>query len=158
MQIGYVKQKEITVKDGDQQRVTKYFEMNIRPIFGVSAKFTMSKNNSDNENAPAYNIFAHSEKNSIGRKQKVGALWMQEYQGEAFMAGHIETPMVATGKLNISLWKSKPIYEGEFVDWMYDVNWKPYNPNTEKTTTETGQVPVTYMTPGIDISEDEIPF
>ena len=157
MQIGYVKQKEITVKDGDQQRVTKYFEMNIRPIFGTSAKFTMSKNKSENENAPAYNIYAHNEKGWINRKQKVGALWMQQHDGQDFMAGHIETPMVATGKLNISLWKSKPLYDNEVVDWMYDVNWKAYNPNAAKAGEAGGTTP-NYETPDIDIDEDEIPF
>ncbi len=159
MQIGYVKQKEFITKDGNgEKKVNKYFEMSIRPIFGASAKFTMSKNKSDNENAPAFNIYAHSEKGSISRKQKVGALWMREHEGETFMSGHIETPMITTGKLQISLWKAKPLFDNEVVDWMYDVNWKPYNPDVAKATEGANTTQPSYETPDIDIDEDEMPF
>jgi uncharacterized protein (DUF736 family) len=159
MQIGYVKQKEfITRDDNGGKKVNKYFEMSIRPVFGMSAKFTMSKNNSDNENAPAYNLYAHSEKGSISRKQKVGALWIREYEGETFMSGHIETPMMATGKLQISLWRAKSLFENEVVDWIYDVNWKPYNPDTTTSSDGTSTAQPGYEVPDVDIDEDEIPF
>jgi len=161
MQIGFVRKKEFVVRDENGERKTQsYLEMSIRAIFGVSAKFTISKNNSESENAPEYNIFAHNEKGWIGRKQKVGALWMKEFEGEKFMSGHIETPFVPGGKLQISLWRAKPLYDGEKVDWLYDVNWKAYNPNRDESEKDAPGYEVSVVQPRqseIDI-DDEILF
>ncbi len=159
MQIGFVRKKEFISRDESGEKKTQsYLEMSIRPLFCVSAKFTISKNGSDHENAPEYNIFAHSEKGWIKRKQKVGALWLREYEGEKFMTGYVETPLVQSGKLSISLWRAKPVFDDEEVDWLYDVNWKPYNPQTEASKNEV-EVSVVYpKQQQIDIDEDEIPF
>ena len=159
MQIGFVKKREIALRgeEGEAKRVS-YYEMTLKPLFGASVKFTLNKNKSDKENAPLYNIYAHNERGWVSRKMKVGALWLKETdEGESFMSGMIETPLVDGGKLYISLWRAEAMYKGEVVDWEYDVVWKPYTPPKDEDQTQR-TVPVEIVTPSINIDEDEIPF
>lgn len=155
MQVGFVRQQSMVVQRGEDRQEVKYLEMHVKPVFGVAMRFTLSRNKSENAEAPAYNIYAQNEKGWIKRKMKVGALWMRRTdEGEDFMSGHIETPLVDGGKMNISLWKAKPLFENEEVDWLYDVSWKPYAPkkDDEKTTS-------THAAPAVDVSsDDELPF
>ena len=158
MQIGFVRENKMVVVQNDERKEVKYLEMFIKPALGVVASFTLSKNKSENSSAPAYNLYAHSEKGWISRKSKVGALWMkQTEEGETFMNGHIESPLFEGGRLQISVWKAKAMYEGEVIDWLYDVSWKHYETKNESN----GNVPGTVVYPkgnDIEISEDEIPF
>lgn len=157
MQIGFVRQNAIKVKEGEGQKEVKYLEMFLRPMFGNVQGFTLSKNTSDAENAPAYNIYAHNASGWIGRKMKVGALWMRETeQGEKFMSGNIETPLVANGRMSISVWKAKPLFEGEKVDWAYDVSWNPYEDKKDDTSVPRVPNAATASQSGDD--DDEIPF
>lgn len=156
MQIGYVKRLEIAVKEGNETVKKKYYEMSIAPLFGNSQNFTLSRSKSENVNAPYFNIYAHNQKGWIKRKMKVGSLWLAKTDdGIDFMSGYIETPVVFGGRMNISLWKAKPNYEGEEVNWEYDVRWKPYDPNKEtKETKAAPSVPVIE----VDADDEEIPF
>ena len=162
MQIGYVRENKMVVVQNDERKEVKYLEMFIKPALGVVAGFTLSKNKSENSSAPSYNIYAHSEKGWIGRKAKVGAFWLKTTpEGESFMSGHIESPLFEGGKLQISLWKARPMYEGEVVDWLYDVSWKPYEAKNEGDGKEKSSVPVSVVYPdgtSIEINDDEIPF
>jgi len=159
MQIGYAQKREMVVQQDDESRKVSYYEMNIRVLFGKSEKFTLSRNKSEHENAPYFNIYAYNQKGWINRKLKAGALWLKTTdEGTQFLAGHIETPMVAGGKMQISLWRAKPLYDSENVDWEYDVVWKPYTPPKDD---QPRDIPVTivHKSEDIDVGEDdEIPF
>lgn len=165
MQIGYVEKKEMAVQESDGEIIKKsYYEMNIRMLFGTIERFTLSRNKSDKQNAPYFNIYAHNPKGWTARKLKAGGLWLKSLpDGTKFLSGAIETPMVDRGKLQISLWNAKPMYDGEDVAWEYDVVWKPYNPSEEEQTQPNKMPPapkVKVMPAGsdIDISDEEIPF
>ena len=161
MQIGYAQKREMAVQQDGESKKISYYEMNIRTLFGTTEKFTLSRNKSDNENAPYFNIYAYNNKGWIKRKLKAGALWLKSTDdGTQFMAGHIETPLVDGGKMQISLWRAKPLFEGESVDWEYDVVWKPYTPPKEdqQPVSTQREIPVTVMPTDITINEDEIPF
>lgn len=155
MQVGFVRQQSMVVQRGEERQEVKYLEMHVKPVFGVAMRFTLSRNKSENENAPAYNIYAQNEKGWIKRKMKAGALWMrQTEEGEDFMSGHIETPLCDGGKMQVALWKAKPLYENEEVDWLYDVSWKPYVPKQE----DVGVTP-SYAPPSVSVDDEEpIPF
>jgi uncharacterized protein (DUF736 family) len=157
MQIGFVRQNARKVKENGEQKEVKYLEMFLRPMFGMVQGFTLSKSTSDAENAPAYNIYAHNTQGWIGRKAKVGALWMRETEeGDKFMSGNIETPLVANGRMSISVWKAKPLFEGENVDWAYDVSWNPYD--DKKDDTSVPRVPNATTPSHSSDDDDEMPF
>lgn len=150
MQVGFVRQQSMVVQRGEERQEVKYLEMHVKPVFGGTMRFTLSKNKSENTEAPAFNIYAQNEKGWIKRKMKVGALWLRKTEeGEDFMSGHIETPLVESGRMNIAVWKAKPLFEGEEVDWLYDVSWKPYAPKKEEEEAAPKHT---------SLSDDEIPF
>lgn len=157
MQIGFVRQNVMKIKKDGEQKEVRYLEMFLRPMFGNVQGFTLSKSTSDAENAPAYNIYAHNTQGWISRKARVGALWMRETEeGEKFMSGNIETPLVANGRMSISVWKAKPLFEGENVDWVYDVSWNPYD--EKKDDTSVPRVPTATTASQQSADDDEMPF
>jgi uncharacterized protein (DUF736 family) len=124
MQIGFVEKRELVVS-GEKK---SWFEMIIKAPFVREFSMKMSKNeNKKNEKSPDYFLYYRTnvKKGENYRDTNVGGLWLKiSNDGKTqFMSGHIETPMVGDGRINIALFKAKPNYDNEKVDWMYDVVW-----------------------------------
>ncbi len=147
MNIGYVKHKN-NGKDGAERK--EWFELGIRPPFMESATFSMHKNqNKQNSNEPDYTIWTnYNRKGESFRGVKVGGLWrkVQKDGKTPYFTGVIESPAFTTGKLNITLFEAK-VFEGETaadIDWIYDVNWQPYQGNSNSSSTGGYTEPTTY--------------
>ena len=133
MNIGYVKHKSNGV-EGEGRK--EWFELGIRPPFMQSATFSMHKNkNKTKDSEPEYSIWTnYNRKGENFRGVKVGGLWkkMQKDGKTAYFTGVIESPAFNNGKLNIALFETK-LFKDEVasdIDWIYDVNWQPYNGNS----------------------------
>ena len=157
MNIGYVKHKTNGMTGDDRK---EWFELGIRPPFMESATFSMHKNKSkQNANEPDYTIWTnYNRKGENFRGVKVGGLWkkLQKDKVTAYFTGVIESPAFATGKLNITLFEAK-VFQGENaadIDWIYDVNWQPYQGNTNSTSTGGYTEPIAYAS---NPNGDDIP-
>jgi uncharacterized protein (DUF736 family) len=168
MKIGHICRKEF--KQGD--KIVKYLEMIVRAPMMESATFTIAQNTEkQKENAPDFNIFY-----SINRKGDkypsalVGALWNKvSDRGVEYKNGYIETPAVAGGKMNISVFNAIA-KENQEITWSHDVLWSAPKTQNEAPSYDGGYAPapvrpvVVHETipadalPVIDINEDEIPF
>uniref|UniRef100_UPI0040489CC5 DUF736 family protein n=1 Tax=Aliarcobacter sp. TaxID=2321116 RepID=UPI0040489CC5 len=139
MNIGYVKHKTNGMTGNERK---EWFELGIRPPFMTSATFSMHKNqNKKNSNEPDYTIWTnYNRKGENFRGVKVGGLWKKVQRDgiTPYFTGVIESPAFPpTGKLNITLFETK-VFEGESaadIDWIYDVNWQPYQGNTNGAST-----------------------
>ena len=147
MNIGYVKHKTNGAIGDDRK---EWFELGIRPPLMESATFSMHKNKSkQNANEPDYTIWTnYNRKGENFRGVKVGGLWkkLQKDKVTTYFTGVIESPAFATGKLNITLFEAK-VFQGESaadIDWIYDVNWQPYQGNTNSTSTGGYTEPIAY--------------
>lgn len=147
MNIGYIKHKTNGLTGNERK---EWFELGIRPPFMESATFSMHKNqNKQNSNEPDYTIWTnYNRKGESFRGVKVGGLWrkVQRDGKTPYFTGVIESPAFATGKLNITLFEAK-VFEGETaadIDWIYDVNWQPYQGNSNSSSTGGYTEPVTY--------------
>lgn len=134
--------------------------------------YTCSQNKKkQNDNEPDWIInYSFNKKGEKYRRSRVGAIWDKIKDNLSYKTGHIETPLFPTGRLNFSMFKSKPLdgEDPEKVTWAYDVVWSHYDPTNKNTTNDSNgeyqQVPQ-YDTapsqdniPQIDVDEDEIPF
>ena len=147
MNIGYVKHKTNGMTGAERK---EWFELGIRPPFMESATFSMHKNNDKkNSNEPDYTIWTnYNRKGESFRGVKVGGLWrkVQKDGKTQYFTGVIESPAFATGKLNITLFETK-VFENEKaadIDWIYDVNWQPYQGNQNSNSTGGYTEPVAY--------------
>lgn len=147
MNIGYVKHKTNGMTGAERK---EWFELGIRPPFMESATFSMHKNNDKkNSNEPDYTIWTnYNRKGESFRGVKVGGLWrkVQKDGKTQYFTGVIESPAFATGKLNITLFETK-VFENEKaadIDWIYDVNWQPYQGNSNSSSTGGYTEPVAY--------------
>jgi uncharacterized protein (DUF736 family) len=168
MNIGNVTKKSFNVGTGADAKVQKYLEMIVRPPFMESATFTISQNKKkENDNAPDWNIFySYNRRGDKFRRAKVGAIWDKTKDDLQYKTGHIETPLMPNGRLNITLFKAKQL-EGETVapTWAYDVVWTFYkaDDDNDSNTSSNYNAPAyhdapTSNIPEIDIDTDEIPF
>lgn len=127
MQIGFIKQESMSVKDkgAAESRVVKWLECNFR-IAGIrpfSAKMTPNKRK-ENPNQPDYIIYlrANINKGDTFRDIAIGSLWLGEKVidgvNKKFMTGSLE---VAFNKVAIAVWKAEPRFDGEVVNYLYDI-------------------------------------
>ena len=149
MNIGYVKHKSNGI-EGEGRK--EWFELGIRPPFMASATFSMHKNTrKQKDSEPDYKIWTnYNRKGEHFRGVEVGALWKKvSRDGKTnYFTGKIETPAVANGVLNITLFETK-VFENDTaadIDWIYDVNWKPQSNNNSNASYGTGGYtePTTY--------------
>jgi len=173
MQIGFIKQESMSVKDkgATESRVVKWLECSFR-IAGIrpfNAKFTPNKRK-EKPNQPDYIIYlrANVNKGDSFIDIAIGSLWMGEKVidgvNKKFMTGSLE---VAFTKVSIAVWKAEPRFEGEVVNYLYDIKTmedkrqdnQGYQ-NYQEDDYSHSQVPVTYenVPAAIDVDEDEIPF
>jgi uncharacterized protein (DUF736 family) len=167
MNIGNVSQKSFTVGSGENQKVQKFLELIIRPPFMESATFTITQNKKkQNDNEPDFNIFySYNRRGEKFRRVKAGAIWNKTKGDLEYKTGHIETPLMPNGKLNITLFKAKQL-EGETVapTWIYDVVWSFYKAEDDSNNSSSNYNAPAYHSestntpPEIDIDEGEIPF
>jgi uncharacterized protein (DUF736 family) len=167
MNIGVVNHKKFKVGTGADAKQVPYLEMIVRPPLMESATFTITPNkNKQNDNEPDFHInFSFNRKNENYRRARAGAIWNKTKGELEYKTGHIDTPMMPNGRLNITLFKAKQL-EGETVapTWAYDVVWTYYKADEDSNDTSSyNNTPVynsepTNNTPVIDVDEDEIPF
>jgi len=127
MQIGFIKQESMSVKDkgATESKVVKWLECSFR-IAGIrpfSAKFTPNKRK-EKPNQPDYIIYlrANVNKGDTFRDIAIGSLWLGEKVidgvNKKFMTGSLE---VAFTKVSIAVWKAEPRFDGEVVNYLYDI-------------------------------------
>jgi len=147
----------MSVKDNaaTESKVVKWLECHFR-IAGIrpfSAKMTPNKRK-EKPNQPDYIIYlrVNINKGDSFRDIAIGSLWLGEKVidgvNRKFMTGSLE---VAFKKINIAVWKAEPRFDGEVINYLYDIK-------TMEDTTDYGtyQPPMDNDMPPID--EDEIPF
>ncbi len=165
MQIGFIRQEQMSVKDGDEPRVVKWLECYFR-MAGVrpfSAKMSVNKNKSEPKH-PDYIIYmrANVNKGDSFRDIAIGSLWLGEKEIDGvvkkFMTGQIE---VAFQKAAIAVWRAEARYEGEEVKYLYDIKTMKNRredddkDEDERAGAETGNVEVVYENRD---DGEEIPF
>lgn len=127
MQIGFIKQESMSVKDNSsaEKKVIKWLECSFR-IGGIrpfSAKMTPNKRK-EKPNQPDFIIYlrANVNKGDTFRDIAIGSLWLGEKVidgvNKKFMTGSLE---VAFNKVSIAVWKAQPRFEGEVVNYLYDI-------------------------------------
>jgi len=127
MQIGFIKQESMSVKDKDtkESKVIKWLECHFR-IAGIrpfSAKMTPNKRK-EKPNQPDFIIYLRSNinKGDSFRDIAIGSLWLGEKVIDGvlkkFMTGTLE---VAFTKVSIAVWKAEPRFDGEVVNYLYDI-------------------------------------
>jgi hypothetical protein len=161
MQIGFVKRESMTPKGSEPVKWLEcYFRIaGVRPF---KAKMSPNKNKTEDKH-PDYVIYLRGniDKGDTFRDIAIGSLWIgeKEFDGvlKKFMTGSIE---IAFQKVSIAVWKAEPRFEGEVVNYLYDIKTMVDKrrlddetvPQTEEDTSHT-RPPVV-----IDIDDDEIPF
>jgi len=127
MQIGFIRQESISVKDKGEaeSKVVKWMECHFR-IAGIrpfSAKMTINKRK-EKPNQPDYIIYlrANVNKKDSFRDIAIGSLWLGEKLIDGvmkkFMTGSLE---VAFTKVAIAVWKAEPRFDGEVINYLYDI-------------------------------------
>jgi hypothetical protein len=175
--IGFIRMEKATVQEGGNSKEVKWMEVYFM-IPGFE-RFTakLSKNNNKNgENSPDYYLYRRAKfnKNVSFRDYKIGTLWLKEKDvngsKEKYMTGRM---ILGTQEVSIGVFKAKPLYEGEQVNYLYDVVLFPdnekqntYSDSNDNTYHETVEPPVQnnqYVNnettlPTVEIDEEEIPF
>ncbi|MDR2153056.1 MAG: DUF736 family protein [Helicobacteraceae bacterium] len=112
MRIGVIRKIEIESE--------RYLEMSVNAPFLYPAKFRLFKIKSLSASAPNYQLYLQPPHPKKGEKQaahNVGALWIRTNdKGDNYMSGYIESPLFASGKIGIVVFKPKAQE-----DWLYDV-------------------------------------
>ena len=127
MQIGFIRQESMSVKDKNktESEVVKWLECYFR-IAGLrpfSAKMTPNKRK-EKPNQPDFIIYlrANINKGDTFRDIAIGSLWLGEKVIDGvtkkFMTGSLE---VAFTKVAIAVWKAEPRFDGEVVNYLYDI-------------------------------------
>lgn len=127
MQIGFIRQESMSVKDKNkaESEVVKWLECHFR-IAGIrpfSAKMTQNKRK-EKPNQPDFIIYlrANVNKKDSFRDIAIGSLWLGEKLIDGvmkkFMTGTLE---VAFTKVSIAVWKAEPRFEGEVINYLYDI-------------------------------------
>lgn len=175
MQIGFIKQESMSVKDkgAEESRVVKWLECSFR-IAGIrsfSAKMTPNKRK-EKPNQPDYIIYlrANVNKGDTFRDIAIGSLWLGEKVidgvNKKFMTGSLE---VAFNKVSIAVWKAEPRFDGEVVNYLYDIktmedkreNDQAYQGGYQEDYSNYDQQPQSYATPTTQPAveeNEEIPF
>ena len=171
--IGNVRMEKASFKDENgQDKEVKWLECYIMAPGMVPFSVKMSENkNKQNENSPDYFLYKRNKfnKNVSFRESKIGSLWIKQREVEdgyeKFMAGMM---LLGTEEVSIMVFKAKPLYEGEKLNYLYDVVIIPNddfkNEKNNETDYSSGES-VGYETQmeyphadSIDIDEEEIPF
>jgi hypothetical protein len=180
MQIGFIKQETLNIKEsrGVKAKVVKWLECQFR-IAGIrpfSAKMTPNKRK-EKPNQPDFIIYlrANINKGDTFRDIAIGSLWLGEKVIDGvlkkFMTGTLE---VAFTKVSIAVWKAEPRFDGEVVNYLYDIKTMQDNQNNDQQQAYQDdynnytQEPQSYQAPQqqqsqqsqtqIDDDGDEIPF
>jgi uncharacterized protein (DUF736 family) len=117
----------------------KYLEMQIHMAFMRPSKFRLSVNKNAVANQPTYTIYLQPDHPKKGERyitHAVGALWIKRSRdGVDYMSGYIESSALASGKLDIVIYKTKD----QEADHIYDVvKSNPDNRNRDNNTTGQG--------------------
>ena len=155
MQIGFVRKEEMKIKDGVVGWLECYFRIaGIRPF---SAKLSVNKNKTDNQ--PDYYIYLRGNvnKGDSFRDIPIGSLWLGEkvIDGELkkFMTGSIE---LAFKKIAIAVWRAEPRYEGEVINYIYDIKTMEEKPKENSSYSYQEENDIQQYS--AEIKTDEIPF
>ena len=164
-QIGFVKQEERTFKKaGEADKTVKWLECHFR-VGGMrpfTAKMSKNKKKEDGSNQPDFYIYlrANVNKGDRFRDIRIGALWVKKkvFDGveKTFMTGNI---FMDVREIPITVWKAEPRFEGEVIEYLYDISMMK-NKAKEESADEDGGYTVEYTDadiPAVDPNE-EIPF
>lgn len=167
-QIGFVKQEQQTFRDKDKKETTvKWLECHFR-VGGVRPfKAKMSPNKKkEKDTEPDFYIYlrANVNKGDRFRDIRIGALWLKTktFNGveKTFMTGNV---FMDFKDIPIAVWKAEPRFEGEKIEYLYDISMMESKPQNN-TDDDAGGYETTYEDaqgnemPTIDVNGDEIPF
>jgi|GEM_PF-2687057 hypothetical protein len=166
-QIGFIKQEQMVVKREGKEEVVKWFECHFR-VGGVrpfSAKMTKNAKK-DKETHPDFHLYlrANVNKGDKFRDIRIGALWMKTkvFDGveKTFMTGNV---FMDFREVPITVWKAEPRFEGDTVEYLYDISMMKDTAPQRDAQKENGYETVYEdakgeVLPAYDIPEDEIPF
>lgn len=130
MQIGFVEQRQLDLgKDqAGQPKIAQWLEVIIKApgVREFSLKMTAGPQEQGKQ-LPNFILYyrTNQRKGEQFRDIKAGAMWLQTSKdGQTeYLSGHIETPAILGGKLRIAMFNAAPRYQGEQVNWLYDVIW-----------------------------------
>lgn len=172
-QIGFVKNESLVVKNREtgQEETKKWLECHFR-VGGVrpfSAKLVQNKKK-EKDTAPDFHIYlrANVNKGDKFRDFRIGALWLKkkviDNVEKTFMTGNL---FMDFREIPIAVFRAEPRFEGEVVNYLYDISVMKDNRNTQ--TQDNGGYQVEYE--GYDDAptptdedipahdpDDEIPF
>lgn len=159
MQIGFVRKESMTPKDSEMVKWLEcYFRIaGVRPF---KAKMSPNKNKTEDKH-PDYIIYlrGNMDKGDSFRDIAIGSLWMGEKEIDGvlkkFMTGVIE---IAFRKVSIAVWKAEPRFEGEVINYLYDIKTMEDKTVGMKQTPQTEDEQTRPPVINIDIDDDEIPF
>ena len=108
-----------------------------------------------NQNAPIYKIVLFKPKNYEGARQVIGGIWaaISKDGNTSYFKGHIETPLVAGGRIYLALFSPK-----EPNGLMFEATWSAPKKDNNSYTPQ----PSTTIDDDVDVSQycdsDGIPF
>lgn len=141
MQIGFIEQRQMTVKD--KQEPVTWFEMVIKAPGIREFRLKVVENKDAGQNKPAFHLYyrTNQKKGENYRDLRAGALWnavSQDGQTQ-YLSGNIESPAIPGGRLWIACFNAKAQYENEQVMWLYDVIWSPQQNKSDEDSQTYGQ-------------------
>jgi len=173
-QIGFVKQEQHTFMKEGKETIVKWFECHFR-VGGIrpfSAKMSPNKKK-ESTNAPDFYIYlrANVNKGDRFRDMRIGALWLKtkafEGSEKTFMTGNI---FMNFQEIPIAVWRAEPRFEGEKIEYLYDISMMQDKPQANDTPTGGGYEVVHEDAQGNEVPQytdadipamdasDEIPF
>lgn len=164
-QIGFVKQEQTVFrKAGEVEKTVKWFECHFR-VGGMrpfKAKMSKNKKKEADNNQPDFYIYlrANINKGDKFRDIRIGALWVKKkvFDGveKTFMTGNV---FMDFKEIPITVWKAEPRFEGEVIEYLYDISMMKDKPQETAADADDGYQ-VTYEDediPAVD-PEQDIPF
>lgn len=125
-QIGFVKQEQMAVMREGKEEIVKWLECHFR-VAGIrpfKAKMSANKKR-EKDTQPDFYIYlrANVNRGDKFRDIRIGALWLKSktFDGvdKTFMTGNL---FVNFAEIPIAVWKAEPRYEGEKVEYLYDIS------------------------------------
>ncbi len=156
-QIGFVKQEQqIFRKAGEEDKTVKWFECHFRVAGMRPFKAKMSANKKkEKESQPDFYIYlrANVNKGDKFRDIRIGALWIKkkvfDNVEKTFMTGNV---FMDFKEIPITVWKAEPRFEGEVIEYLYDISMMKDKPQEDNADTGGG-----YETTYEDANGNEIP-
>ena len=128
MNVGYFKHKTVKDQNGAEQKfIGGMINIQFMGAVKCSLVVTSEEEVAGNQKAPIYKIAQYKPKGWEGSRQFIGGIWSAvSKDGKVnYFKGHIETPLVAGGRVYIALFEPK-----EDNGLLFEVTWSAPKSNT----------------------------